>query len=171
MKYTVRCGDKRNKIEIDRSQDLSRPIAVDIGKKAYTLRVHEKTPNGEIQSVSVNNKLLSVQIRRRSDGFPYKVIINGKAYPVEIERVESTRYKPPVPERKVDGTIHASLPGLIGRFLVNPGEKVEKGQPVVILEAMKMENEIPSPIDGVVQTVHVAPGQLVTKGELLVTVE
>ena len=171
MKYTVRCGSTRHKFDIDRPADFSEEVPVEVGKKTYGVRVHEKGGAGEIKAVSINNKVYSVQFRRRPDGFPYKVILNGNAYSVEIERVESTRFKPPAPEKKVDGVVKADLPGQISRLLVAPGEKVKEGQVLLVLEAMKMENEVASPTDGIVKTVHIKTGQLVTKNALLVEVE
>ena len=171
MKYTVRSGSKKHKFEIPREADFSQDVPLEVGKKNVTFRVHEKGPTGEIRTIAVNNRILSVQVRRRPDGFPYKVIINGTAHPVEVERVESTRYKPPVPEKKVNGVVKAYLPGQIIKILVDEGESVRQGQPLLTLEAMKMENEIVAPRDGVVRGLAVKIGQLVPKGTLLLEVE
>ena len=171
MKYTVRCGEKRHKLDIERSNDFAKPITVEMGKKEYQVKVHDAGPGGELRLVSINNRVISVQVRRRPDGFPYKVILNGSAYPVEIERVESTRYKPSVAPRKINGSVKANLPGQISRVLVGEGDKVRQGQTLVVLEAMKMENEVLSPIDGVIKTINVKPKQLILKNDLLVVVE
>lgn len=170
MDYKVLSGSKRYTISIDRTDDFSEETAVEVGKNTYRMKIQEKTPSGEVRLVSVNNKLLWVKVQRRSDGLPSKVILNGTAYPVAIERVESTRFKPPVKQKKIDGKILAILPGLISRINVAPGEKVRAGQPLLVLEAMKMENEITSPCDGTVRTVSVKPEQLVTKGTLLLEI-
>jgi biotin carboxyl carrier protein len=66
-----------------------------------------------------------------------------------------------------DGRLKAPIPGLVTRVLVQPGEAVEAGQPVVVLEAMKMENEIRAPRPGVIQSLHVTAGQSVVRNELL----
>ncbi len=66
-----------------------------------------------------------------------------------------------------DGRIKAPIPGLIVRLLVEQGQRVEAGQPVLVLEAMKMENEIVAPRDGVVASLNVRPGQSVALHELL----
>ena len=171
MKYTVRSGAKRHRLEIERESDFSKDVPVDVGRKRYTVRVHEQSASGELQLVAVNNRILSVQVRRRPDGMPQKVILNGQAYPVEIERVESTRFKPPVPEKKVDGTVRAYLPGQIVHVAIAAGEQVKKGQLLITLEAMKMENEIRAPSDGTVREILVQPRQLVAKGDPLVQLE
>ena len=69
-----------------------------------------------------------------------------------------------------DGRVKAPIPGLIARVLVAPGQAVETGQPLLVLEAMKMENELRAPRGGTVQAVKVKPGQTVTLGELMVEV-
>jgi len=70
-----------------------------------------------------------------------------------------------------DGRIKAPIPGLIGQILVRPGQVVEAGQPIVVLEAMKMENEIRASRAGTVQQISVHIGQTVMLGELLVEIE
>jgi biotin carboxyl carrier protein len=61
------------------------------------------------------------------------------------------------------------MPGLVVRVLVEPGQTVGAGAGLVVLEAMKMENELKSPRAGVVDTVAARPGQAVEKGQVLVT--
>jgi pyruvate carboxylase subunit B len=67
------------------------------------------------------------------------------------------------------GVIKAPMPGLVVRVEVNKGTLVEAGQGVVIVEAMKMENELRAPSRGVVEQVHVKAGDRVEKGTPLVT--
>jgi pyruvate carboxylase subunit B len=59
------------------------------------------------------------------------------------------------------------MPGLVVRLLVREGEQVQAGAGLVVLEAMKMENELKAPRAGVVQGIRVAPGQTVEKGAVL----
>ena len=67
------------------------------------------------------------------------------------------------------GVVKAPMPGLVVRVTVAVGQRVEAGTGLVVVEAMKMENELRAPRPGVVETVHVAPGQAVEKGAPLVT--
>ena len=64
----------------------------------------------------------------------------------------------------------ADLPGQIANIFVNIGDKVRSGHPLLILEAMKMENEIVSPCDGTIQSIPVTTEQLVSKGEVLIVI-
>lgn len=67
--------------------------------------------------------------------------------------------------------VAAPMPGLVVKVLVAPGETVHAGQGVVVVEAMKMENELKAPGGGVVSRVEVQPGQAVEKGQTLLALE
>ncbi len=68
--------------------------------------------------------------------------------------------------RKGD-VVTAAIPGRVLRVSVGPGEVISAGQPLLVLEAMKMENEVKAPRDGVVDTIAVSAGQAVNAGEVL----
>jgi biotin carboxyl carrier protein len=63
----------------------------------------------------------------------------------------------------------APMPGLVLQILVNPGDQVNKGDKILVLEAMKMENAIKSPTDGIVNDVLVSQGMAVDKNQVLIT--
>lgn len=65
--------------------------------------------------------------------------------------------------------IKAPMPGLVLKINVEPGQELKKGDPVLVLEAMKMENVFKSPMDAIVKEVHVVSGQAVEKGQVLIT--
>lgn len=69
------------------------------------------------------------------------------------------------------GAVLAIMPGKIVRVMVEPGQQVEEGEPVCVLEAMKMENELHARQGGVVCAVHVKPGDDVEKDQVLVEME
>jgi biotin carboxyl carrier protein len=68
------------------------------------------------------------------------------------------------------GEVNSPMPGLIVEVMVNVGDEVIQGQTVVILESMKMQNELKAPRDGTVQSITCKAGQTVDKGNLLVTI-
>ena len=72
---------------------------------------------------------------------------------------------------KKQKTISAPMPGLVTTVKVAVGDHIEKGAPLIILEAMKMENVIAAPHDAVVKNIHVETGQAVEKGSPLVELE
>jgi biotin carboxyl carrier protein len=73
-------------------------------------------------------------------------------------------------EEHISGSIRAPMPGRITSVLVKEGEPVESGTPLLILEAMKMQNELTSPLSGKVESIHVHEGDAVKKDWLLLVV-
>ncbi len=71
----------------------------------------------------------------------------------------------------VEREVHAPMPGLVLHVLVEPGQSVEEGQGLVVLEAMKMENELRAPRAGTVAAIHIGPGDAVGKNALLVEID
>jgi biotin carboxyl carrier protein len=69
------------------------------------------------------------------------------------------------------GELHAPMPGLVVDVLTGVGEAVEEGRPVVVVEAMKMQNALAAPISGRVASVSVTPGTAVESGQLLLVIE
>ena len=70
---------------------------------------------------------------------------------------------------KGGGIVKAVMPGVVAELLVEPGDAVTEGQPLLILEAMKMQNEIPAPGDGIVKDIHASAGTAVAAGDKLIT--
>ena len=107
----------------------------------------------------------------------YKVNVNGTAYEVEIEEMTGAPAAAPVaapaaaPVASGAGeSITSPMPGNILAVNVAAGDRVKKGQVLMILEAMKMENEIMAPRDGKVTAVAVTKGAAVESGALLCTI-
>jgi biotin carboxyl carrier protein len=67
--------------------------------------------------------------------------------------------------------VAAPMPGMIVSINCSPGDKVNKGDPLLVMEAMKMENDIKSPLAGTVKNIKIAAGQNVDKGQVLVEFE
>lgn len=105
----------------------------------------------------------------------------GAQAPASIERVSPPRAAAPVPQAPVipkapsvsggSGDISAPMPGVVKGIKVQVGQTVQTGDTILILEAMKMENEISTKKAGVVKEVKVTEGQIVGMGEILVVIE
>ncbi len=113
-----------------------------------------------------------------------KITVNGVTYDVQVEEVGGSSAPAavaapvaapapaatPAPAAPAGGVkVTAPMPGTILSVNVSVGQKVTKGQAVIILEAMKMENEIPAPQDGTVASIAVEKGANVETGSLLIT--
>ena len=101
-------------------------------------------------------------------GEPYAVQVTGLA----VTLVAAVAAPPPQAVAAAGaGAVLAIMPGKIIRVLVEVGQQVQDGQPVCVLEAMKMENELHAHQSGAVQAVHVKPGDDVEKDQVLVEIE
>ena len=115
----------------------------------------------------------------------FNITVNGQAYEVEVEEVGGAVSAAPAPKAAPAAaaapapkaaaavpagaaTVSAPMPGKIMSVAVKPGDAVKRGQVLLILEAMKMQNEIMAPGDGKVADVRVAAGQSVNTGDVMV---
>ena len=119
----------------------------------------------EDYTVIVNGQKYNVKPSDKQDAF----VINGQEYFIEIEEgcSEEPGNAALIPSNSIE--VRAGIPGSIFKVLVNVGDKVSKGQPVIVIEAMKMEIEVTSPSEGVVSSVRVNQGDTVVNNQLLVT--
>lgn len=115
----------------------------------------------------------------------YTITVNGTAYEVTVEETGATNQTPaasaPVAPKaakapKASGKqgsvkINSPMPGKILNVKANAGDSVKKGDVIILLEAMKMENEIVASQDGVIASVNVAVGDTVEAGDVLATLE
>jgi biotin carboxyl carrier protein len=96
--------------------------------------------------------------------------IAGHVYEVEIEdERERAAHAAARESGKGGGAVKSVMPGVVVKLLVEEGDTVEKGQPLLLLEAMKMQNEISAPSAGVVKALHVREKEAVASGAKLVT--
>lgn len=103
----------------------------------------------------------------------YEIFLKGQRFEVKIED-ERTKLLAGLARSGAgsgEARILAPMPGLVVNVLVKPGDTIEQTQPVVILEAMKMENDLPAPITGTIKEVPVQKGQTVDQGQVLVVIE
>jgi biotin carboxyl carrier protein len=99
------------------------------------------------------------------------VVVDGETLRVEIEGHRGRRAGVPSPGSAGAGQrLVAPMPGKVVAVLVEVGQAVEPGAGLVVLEAMKMENEFRATGAGVVEEIHVGPGQAVNAGDLLVVI-
>jgi acetyl/propionyl-CoA carboxylase alpha subunit len=166
MKYFVRFGDAEREVLID-----GESVTVD----GNTVRAHLEDLTGTpLQIVVHGNEVHRVFARRGEHRGQYDLSIDGYRFSVEalnerartIRELSASAAKPAGPTHLV-----APMPGLIVRVNVQEGDRVRAGQGLVVMEAMKMENELRASADGVVKRVAVGPGSAVEKGAQLLEME
>jgi pyruvate carboxylase subunit B len=105
----------------------------------------------------------------------YTVTVEGRAYQVKVEEATgavtaiapAAPAAPPKLEAKVE--VRAKLQGIVYEIFVSPGDRVSKGDSLMVLEAMKMETPVAAPSDGTVATIDVEKGQVLKVGQLIAT--
>jgi biotin carboxyl carrier protein len=102
----------------------------------------------------------------------FEVYVRGQVYRVRLadERARTLASLAGGAHASGDANIRAPMPGLVSHVLVEEGAEVQRGQAVVVLEAMKMENDLPAPRAGVVKSLRVSKGQAVNQGDLLAVI-
>ena len=104
----------------------------------------------------------------------FEISVNGVSYPISVESPFSYKRKKYLAKNKQESKIEhiqAPMPGKIVEFLVEENQIVKQGDPLLILEAMKMHNEILSNINGKIVTINYGPEDTVMKDDILIEVE
>jgi pyruvate carboxylase subunit B len=162
MKYYVAVGDREIVVEVDGTS-----VSVDGRAAQAELTVVPGTP---LRQLFFDGRCFVLSVSGGGRG-AWVIGRHGEVWEAEAldERSRHIRALTGTGQgRRGAGTIRAPMPGLVVRVLVEPGQAVEEGAGVVVLEAMKMENELRAAGPGVVRTVRVEAGMAVEKGEVLV---
>jgi biotin carboxyl carrier protein len=164
MKYYTKVNDKEYIIEIGHDHEIlvnDEPFTIDF----------KILPISGLASLLLNNQSLEAVVEERDTH--WEVLTKGELYNVHVQDERAFRLA------QARGTflgdtgetaVKAPMPGLVIKVLVEDGEIIEQGQQVVILESMKMENELKAPRGGVVTAIKAAPGDSVEKDQVLVVV-
>ena len=159
-----------------------------IGEKQFTIDINQ---DGQ---VTVDGQVVSVDTQRMLDTTMYSVIINGVSHDVRMSEGEGV-YRVEVSgdifeavvederTRRLAGLkggpsagageviVKAPMPGVVIGVLVSPGQEVEQGDILLILESMKMQNEFKAPRAGKIHTIRVAPGDKVEQSAVMLTIK
>jgi len=157
VKYQVRLGGREFEIEIDGER-------VRVGGQSLVAR-QTAIPGGPLVRMAIDGKSETYAMARTRDG--WEIQNRGRRWVVEVTDERSRTLKQLVGQgrrRPEGGVVRAPMPGMVLRLEVAPGQKVVAGEGLLVLEAMKMENEIRAGSAGVIKQIFVRPGQAVEKG-------
>lgn len=161
MKYVTIINDEQFEIEIDKNGGIllnGEPRNVDF-----------LTLGPSLYSVITDDRSLEVVIEE-AEGV-HQVLLGGRMYDAQVLDERALLM---VQRRgglgSSSGEVPAPMPGLIVKVTCEVGQQVAKGDTVVILESMKMQNELKAPIDGIVETIHCQAGQTVDKNTTLIVI-
>jgi biotin carboxyl carrier protein len=164
MKYITIVNDQQYIIEIGHEGQI------EVDGQKYEIDF-EQLSEGGILSLLLNNRSFEAIVEEREQD--WEVLIHGELYTVFVQDEQAYRL---AKERGVtsdetgEAAIKSPMPGLIIAIPVEVGQAVAKGDKVVILESMKMENELRSPKDGLVANIYVEPGASVEKNQILMAI-
>lgn len=172
MKLVAEAGKNRLNFEI---LERDGKLLLRFGGRAITLELDEGRRSVRMATIL---RPRSGQAGRRTVRFGWKrlgqdleILLRGKRY---LFRVEDARVRKTLARaqretaREGSVPIRAPIPGLVVAVHAKPGERVSTGSPLVVLQAMKLENEIASPVDALIEEVLVEKGQAVEKDQTLV---
>ena len=168
MKLTATLGDYQADVEI-RAADGS--VCAEIDGRRYEIEMHESGSGGYL--LISDGQVFECRVQSRVEsGKLIDVVVGTAHYPVTLgdpKRLRSASNS----VAHVDGAarILARMPGKVVRLLVKVGEQIDAGAGIMVVEAMKMQNEMKSPKAGTVVALNVAAGKTVNAGDLLAVVE
>ena len=167
MKLKVLSNGQDHNLTITEKDD---GLQVEIDGRQYQVRAYDSKDGSYL--LLNNNQVFACRVSHHSKSNDrFDVNLKGEHHAVAIidpRRLRSDENS----DRHHDGLteISSQMPGKVVRVLVEVGAKVEKGDGMIVVEAMKMQNEMKSPRDGVVISLAVSAGDTVNAGELLATV-
>ena len=163
--YVVKIKNKRNLIKISQNSEIiinGKPNhyeLIDLNNSTHRLRINEKFY--DITSSKIDTYKINVAL----EGHAFETIVMTTLQEKATKVIEQTTSQHKSKE------IKAPMPGMILKLKKQTGDKAESGESVVILEAMKMENDIKSPSSGIIKEIYVSEGAAVEKGAKLFCIE
>jgi biotin carboxyl carrier protein len=167
MAFIAKLGDQSYTVEIEEIGKSVYRVAVD----GNEFLVDGKKTGRTNYSLIVDNRSFEIEVDNTDD--EYRVLVDGRNYRIHLVDERRMRVGGAQSGMELQGQqkVSVPMPGKVTAVLVSENDTVEKGQGLVIVEAMKMENEVRSPIAGVVKEIKVKAGETVEGGAVLVVVE
>lgn len=168
MRYLIEIDGESVELDVT---DTEAGAAVRLGEEDLAAELASVGPAGPY-SLLLDGESYEGYIQPVEDG--YRIILNGQVFQVGVEEAARARLHGLAGGgSKHEGAtnVAAPMPGLVIGVPVEVGQAVKRGETVVILQAMKMENELRAPRDGTIKEIHAKPGATVAQGQVLVTLE
>jgi len=170
MKYLVEISGKELEVELLKERgDIWAKIG---GKKIKAELV--KLPESKLYTLFLGDQAKDLYLNGSGGSYRAQLARASRDYELKVQRASIKGFKKYLKlgleearRREATEAILANMPGLIVKVEVIPGQEVKEGDGLVIIDAMKMENEVRSPCNGIVEEVSVEEGEEIEKGQLL----
>ena len=162
MKLIAEIGDEKSELEITRDGEK---VSATINGRSYQLEASEVEPN--VYLLKQANNIYQIYVAPTG-------MVNIGNHQLEVKLFDPKRLRGSGADAaNTDGAaeIKTAMPGKIVRILAEQGMEIKKGDGVIIVEAMKMQNEMKSPKDGTVKEIRVSEGATVNAGDVLAIIE
>lgn len=171
MKLRAQLSDLEHDVLIELDGGAEGVVFAEVDGRRYEVGVRELTQEQYLLLVGARVYKSRVE-KRRSATSLFDVALGGYSYEVTVFDPKRLRSGQTAAAHDT-GTaqIVSPMPGKVVRVLVEPGSQVEAGAGIVVVEAMKMQNEMKSPKDGIVREIRFAEGATVTAGDVLAIIE
>ena len=168
MKYQAEIGNKKHEIEIHRDGDQ---VHAQIDGEQFDVEVSEPEPN--VFLIKRDGKIFETFVVPSDRPDQQKTVsVNGQDVAVRLidpKRLRGSRSESDHGDGLAE--IRTAMPGKVVRVLLETGSEVEKGDGILIVEAMKMQNELKAPKAGVVKEIRFSEGDTVSAGDILAIIE
>jgi biotin carboxyl carrier protein len=167
MAYLAKSGEREHRLDVRSEREGLRVRLDDQEVLVNLLRV-----DSTLYSLLIGGRSFEVDLLEVEDAF--MVLVDGQPFRVEIQDEQERGLRAAAGKetaRIAKRTVAAPMPGKVVKLLVKPGDAVKAGDGVIVVEAMKMENELKAPAPGAVKEIRVAEGKAVGAGEVLVVIE
>ncbi len=163
MAYIVKIDEKKYKVDI---KNISNNFSILLNNRKIQAEVVSN--NGSQMTLFIDNKFYNIVSENEN-----QISVNNEDYAVGVvdEQIQKMLKTSPDSAQKKEVIVSAPMPGLIVEIEVKEGDKVSANQGIMIVEAMKMQNEMKSPKDGIVKKIYVKNGQTVNSGDSLISIE
>jgi biotin carboxyl carrier protein len=170
MEFEFRFDDKTYSVVIERRNNPAQQA------DSYNATIDGIAHDVSVSRISPNLLILFLERQKhrvyivRADDRLY-VHIAGKVITLDLATADNKTFSKDLLEFGSKDQVSTPMPGKVVKILVKEGERVQLKQSLVIVESMKMENEIKSPTDGIVKSIHFSPGDLVETGQPIIKIQ
>ena len=165
MRYFVTIGERTLEVDLSGASPVvdGRPVRAEM----------VAVPGSPLRHLIVDGESTLLVARPGDRGGRWQLALGGERIAADAvdERTRAIREMTGTGAEETARVVVAPMPGMVVRIEVEVGQSVKAGQGVVVVEAMKMENELKAPAPGTVSRIDVAPGQTVEKGAVLLVLE